>query len=593
MTIGRFAVVTLPSHPGPAGSGSLDAPAHPREELVPRIPGARVLRLAIAVALVATPSGLHREALAATDLLPDLRMATLSDFRTEFSGGERRLRFTTIMTNEGAGPLDVHGVRDSVSEPHMRTEQRIYDTDGGLSVLESRALMEFANDGHDHWHIQGVMLYQMWSDDGQTRRGTKVGFCFLDSRRMFGTTPRTYGMSTCGGPNDLDNLMGLSVGWGDDYPASFAFQWIDISALPPGDYTVQARADEQDWYVESDETNNCAWSRVRITESDGPVDILAEGRDCVAPPASSARVERQYGTNRYETSAAASEDAFAPGVPVAYVATGRNFPDALAAGAAAGYQGGPIILVDANFLPALAVTELERLDPQRIVVVGGQRVVSDYVAALVARYQTGGGFTRLFGADRYATAAAISSNTFAPGVPTAYVTTGENWPDALAAVPHAARAGGPLLLTAGTVLPDSVAAELERLDPGRIVMVGGSAAITDAVVTALDAYDTGGGVQRIGGVDRYDTAAMLSAFHHPTGAGLAYVATGQNFPDALGAGPAAAVRGAPTILVRGTAIPPASAGELDRLNPTRIILLGGPSVITTSVEEALGAFIGP
>ena len=558
-----------------------------------RIPRARVLRLAIAVALVATPSGLHREALAAADLLPDLRMATLSDFQTEFSGGERRLRFTTIMTNEGAGPLDVHGVRDSVSEPHMRTEQRIYDTDGGLRVLESRALMEFANDGHDHWHIQGVMLYQMWSDDGQTRRGTKVGFCFLDSRRMFGTTPRTYGMSTCGGPNDTDNLMGLSVGWGDDYPASFAFQWIDISALPPGDYTVQARADEQDWYVESDEINNCAWSRVRITESDGPVDVLAEGRDCVAPPASSARVERQYGTNRYETSAAASEDAFAPGVAVAYVATGRNFPDALAAGAAAGFQGGPIILVDANFLPALAVTELERLDPQRIVMVGGQRVVSDYVAALVARYQTGGGFTRLFGADRYATAAAISSNTFAPGVPTAYVTTGENWPDALAAVPHAARAGGPLLLTAGTALHDSVAAELERLDPGRIIVVGGSAAISDAVVAALDAYDTGGGVQRIGGVDRYDTAAMLSAFHHPTGAALAYVATGQNFPDALGAGPAAAVRGAPTVLVRGTAIPPSSAGELDRLNPTRIILLGGPSVITTSVEEALGAFTGP
>jgi putative cell wall-binding protein len=547
----------------------------------------------MSLALIAIAIGPHREASAATDLLPDLRMAPLSSFRTEISGGERRLRFTTIMTNEGAGPIEVHGVRGTVSEPHMTTEQRVYDTDGALHLFDSRALMEYASDGHDHWHIQGVMLYQMWSDDGQTRRGTKVGFCFLDSRRMFGTTPHTYGMSTCGGRNDTDNLMGLSVGWGDEYPADFAFQWIDISTLPPGDYTVQARADEQDWYVETDEANNCAWSRVRITGSDGPVEILGEGLDCLAPPPSSARVERQYGTNRYETSAAASEDAFAPGVPVAYVATGRNFPDALAAGAAAGFQGGPIILVDSSFLPTLAVTELERLDPQRIVMVGGPAVVSDYVATLVARYQTGGGFTRLFGADRYATAAAISSNTFGPGVSTAYVTTGENWPDALAAVPHAARAGGPLLLTRGSTLPDSIAAELERLDPGRIVVVGGSAAVSDAVVAALDAYDTGGGVQRIGGVDRYDTAAMLSAFHHPTGAALAYVATGQNFPDALGAGPAAAARDAPTILVRGTLIPPASGAELDRLNPARIILLGGPAVITSSVEDALAAYAGP
>ena len=558
---------------------------------MPRVLGAHVLRLAIALALIATPMGPHRDAAAATDRLPDLRMANLSQFRTEISGGERRLRFQTIMTNEGAGPLEVRGQRGALSEPHLRTEQAIYNTDGGVRLADSRALMEYASDGHDHWHIQGVMLYQLWSDNGETKRGTKVGFCFLDSVRMFGSTPFAYSGSMCGTQGVTHNRMGLSVGWGDDYPANFAFQWIDISALAPGDYTVQARADEQNWYVESDESNNCAWARITIANTDGPVAVHAQGRDCVAPPASTARVERQYGTNRYETSAAASEDAFAPGVPVAYVATGRNFPDALAAGAAAGFQGGPIILVDSNFLPALAVTELERLNPQRIVMVGGPGIVTDYVATLVARFQTGGGFTRLFGADRYATAAAISANTFAPGVSTAYVTTGENWPDALAAVPHAARAGGPLLLTRGSALPASIAAELERLDPGRIIVVGGSAVVSDAVLAELDAYDTGGGVLRIGGVDRYDTAAALSAFHHPGGAALAYVATGQNFPDALGAGPAAAVRGAPTILVKATSIPPHSGGELDRLNPTRIILLGGPTVVSRSVYEALGVFV--
>ena len=165
---------------------------------------------------------------------------------------------------------------------------------------------------------------------------------------------------------------------------------------------------------------------------------------------------------------------------------------------------------------------------------------------LVARYQTGGGFTRLFGADRYATAAAISSNTFAPGVPTAYVTTGENWPDALAAVPHAARAGGPLLLTRGSALPASIAAELDRLDPGRIIVVGGSTARLRWRSWPRSTRTTPGAACSASAARIATTRPRCSrpSTIRPVRP-LAYVATGQNFPDALGAGPAAAVRGAP------------------------------------------------
>ena len=192
--------------------------------------------------------------------------------------------------------------------------------------------------------------------------------------------------------------------------------------------------------------------------------------------------------------------------------------------------------------------------------------------------QTGGGFTRLFGADRYATAAAISANTFAPGVPTAYVTTGENWPDALAAVPHAARAGGPLLLTRGSALPDSIAAELERLDPGRIIVVGGSAASP----------------MRSGRARRVRHRGWRAA--HRWRGSLRHGRRAVGLPPSRRCGPG--VRGdrprtSPTHSARGrrrpcatrrrsssesTSIPPHSGGELDRLNPTRIILLGGPSV---------------
>ena len=549
---------------------------------------ARAVNLALALALVATAFGPRPDVAAAVDRWPDLTMANLSSFRTEHAGAERRLRFTTNMVNEGAGPLEVRGSRASRNEPHLRTQQVVYSTEGGERGVASRALMEYAKDGHDHWHIQGVMLYQMWSDDGQVRRGTKVGFCFLDSRWMFGGTPSAYSEAMCGDNGDLSNRMGLSVGWGDEYPANFAFQWIDITTLADGDYTVQARADEQNWYVESNEGNNCAWARVRITSTDGAVQVLSQGRTCLAPPASTARVERQYGMNRYETTAAVSEDAFAPGVPVAYVATGRNFPDALAAGAAAGAQRGPLILVEPNFIPALALTELERLDPQRIIVVGGSAVVSDYVVSLLAPFA--GSIWRIAGGDRYATAALVSSVTHAPGVSTAYVTTGQNWPDALAAVPHAVRASGPLLLTTRDTLPASVAAELDRVNPGRIIILGGSGVVSDGVAAALDAYDTGGGVYRVAGADRFQTAALASSFHHPGGAPIAYVASGSNFPDALAAGPAVGVRGGPTLLVMSTFIPGPTSDELARLNMARIIVLGGPSVISQAVQNALAPY---
>jgi putative cell wall-binding protein len=553
---------------------------------------ARILRLTVGLILLAGIAPPARVA-AADDRLPDLRIATLTDFRTEQSGGQRLLRFTTIATNEGSGPLEARGTRANLNEPHLRTQQAIHDTAGGVRLVDSRALMEYAADGHDHWHIQGLMLYQMWSDDGVTRRGTKVGFCFMDSMRFGSTAPQAYPQHLCGDRGDLTNRMGISPGWGDHYPWNFVYQWIDITAIPPGDYTVQVVADEANWYVESNEVNNCAWARVTIAASNGPVAVHAADRTCLPQPASTARVERQYGNNRHETATAVSEDVFAPGVPIAYVTTGANFPDALAAGAAAGFQGGPVILVESNRLPALATVELERLNPHRIVVVGGPAVVSDYLAGLIGRYQTGGGLTRVFGADRYATAAAVSAQAFPAPVSTAYVASGATWPDALAAVPHAARAGGPVLLTRPTSLPDPIKAELTRLQPNRIVVVGGSGAVSDGVMAELNGYHHGGGVSRLAGADRYGTAAALSAAHHPGGAPLAYVATGQNFPDALAAGPAAAVRGAPTILVGTGTMPPSSGNELYRLNPSRIVLLGGPAVVSKGVQDALLPYTTP
>ena len=97
-------------------------------------------------------------------------------------------------------------------------------------------------------------------------------------------------------------------------------------------------------------------------------------------------VVRIAGTDRYATAAAVSADAFPAGAPAAYVATGQAFGDALAATPAAAVEGAPLLLTAPDALPAATTTEIDRLGPARIVVVGGTAAVSEAVMDELAEH---------------------------------------------------------------------------------------------------------------------------------------------------------------------------------------------------------------
>ncbi len=302
-------------------------------------------------------------------------------------------------------------------------------------------------------------------------------------------------------------------------------------------------------------------------------------------------VDRYAGANRYETAAAVSAASFAPGVAVAYVATGANFPDALAAGAAAARREGPVLLVTGSEVPAATAAELARLRPADIVVVGGPSIVSNDVMASLKPYATSGQVWRIAGADRYDTAARISANAFPGGAPVAYIATGKNVPDALAGVAASGAAGGPVLLVTPSEIPATTRAELSRLRPGKIVILGSTGVVGNGVATALKAYATYGVVQRLAGATRYDTAAAISAGSFAS-AGTVFLATGTNFPDALGGGPVAGTVPGPLLLVTGSAVPNAAANELRRLDPERVVVLGGTGVVSNTVINQVRAILG-
>jgi putative cell wall-binding protein len=270
------------------------------------------------------------------------------------------------------------------------------------------------------------------------------------------------------------------------------------------------------------------------------------------------------------------------------VATGANFPDALAGGAAAA-QDGPLLLVTQTTIPAATAAELSRLTPGRIRVLGGSGVISDGVMIQLDAY-TAGPVDRLAGPDRYATAAAISAGTFASGVAAAFIATGAAFPDGLSGSAAAAHFNGPVLLTQSGLLPGSTRTELTRLAPQRIFVLGGSGVVSDAVLTELDAY-TAGPVTRLGGADRYATAAAASAATWAQ-SDVVYLATGANFPDGLAGGAAAGSLDVPLLLVRSTDVPSVVGQEIIRLHPTRIVILGGTGAVSAAVAAELTSLLG-
>ncbi len=217
---------------------------------------------------------------AAVPRLPDLGMAQLRDFAIDRSTGPRLLRFTTEIVNVGAGPFELIGRRASTLNRSMSVWQRVYNDDGTATSGRTAATMNYSGDGHDHWHVNNLQRHAIHPVGGrEAAHGAKVGFCFFDNsgyRLSMPRAPKSPVYHSCGGPQSTELTMGLSVGWGDVYPWWMAYQWIDISALPNGDYVVTADADPYAQFREATRTNNSTWTRIRIAAND-QVTILQQG----------------------------------------------------------------------------------------------------------------------------------------------------------------------------------------------------------------------------------------------------------------------------------------------------------------------------
>jgi len=303
---------------------------------------------------------------------------------------------------------------------------------------------------------------------------------------------------------------------------------------------------------------------------------------------------RLAGANRYETAVAISQDHFAS-AKTAILATGRVFADGLSAAGLAGAYDAPILLTQPKMLPGAVAAELVRLGVSHVVICGDEQAISDSVAKAVAAL---GDIEveRIGGSDRYETSAMIADEIVAvrgddPGL--VFIARGDTFPDALAVSPIAWAQSAPILLVRPQHLPRYTVDFLYGLaDATKTIIVGSEAAVSLSVQGELSV--TKSGPDRIGGTDRYDTAALVATWADDEGLagfGVTGVATGERFADALCAGPGLGMSGGVLLLTpRLTAAAP-TLETISEHAPgiSALQVFGSGAAIADSVDAQLRA----
>lgn len=194
------------------------------------------------------------------------------------------------------------------------------------------------------------------------------------------------------------------------------------------------------------------------------------------------QVKRLGGLDRFDTSILVAHEILSinggNAIP-AVVTTGMAFPDALSATPAAGEMGGAIILTRDGTLTGSGESFISSSKVSKIVTIGGPAETALRRAGIKPEWSA-------TGTNRYDTSAKVAKRSF-PNAEIAYVATGADFPDGLAAGAVAAHSGAPVLLSTAVGLP-SVSLPSLKLTT-RVTLVGGDGVLESSLVTAIREVD--------------------------------------------------------------------------------------------------------
>lgn len=256
-------------------------------------------------------------------------------------------------------------------------------------------------------------------------------------------------------------------------------------------------------------------------------------------PGSSITFKRLAGTDRYKTMAAILQAGFGKGsAKTVIVATGENYPDALAASSLAGLYNAPIVLTPKASLVAEAKSEITRLGASKAIIIGSTSAVSSSVESSLKKM--GLNTERVMGSNRVETAVKIyEKGKKAQGGwgDTAIIASSQGFADALSISSYAYAKKYPIFLADGAKnLSSDVTSALKAGGFKKIIIVGSDAAVSSKVEGQLAKIGvSASNIKRLGGTDRFSTSLQIAKYALANGmkADQLAVATGTNFPDAL------------------------------------------------------------
>lgn len=298
------------------------------------------------------------------------------------------------------------------------------------------------------------------------------------------------------------------------------------------------------------------------------------------PQASGQQSQRFAGVTAVDTAIQISQATFSTGADTVIIAQANQFPDALAGAPLAYKLQAPILLAPSSGLNKEIRTEIQRLAPKTIYLLGGTAALSSSIESeLRQTYEV----KRLAGYTAEGTACEIARELGTKG--RAVVASVRYFQDALVISSWAARQGVPVLLTNAQSLSVDTQAVLKELSVTQSLVIGGAAVVGPNVMDELP-FPT-----RISGNTAYDTAAAVLQAYPPTTARLE-IATGENYPDALTGAVRAALYGSMVVLVPTNSATPSSLETvLKSWNGKRIEALGGAAALPEKVVQTVATWV--
>ena len=248
---------------------------------------------------------------------------------------------------------------------------------------------------------------------------------------------------------------------------------------------------------------------------------------------------RIAGQNRYESAAQISREQFTNAKKV-IVVNSQKYADALSATTLSDGRYS-ILYTEKDTLPTATRNEIQRLNPIEVYLLGGKQSISDGIENILKKYANK--VTRIAGKDRYETSAKVAAMSNKKNI---VIASGENFSDPLYASSYAYSNNAKILLSSGKTLSRETRDYLLRNKSkiGNVTVVGGGKSISSSTVRYIQSV-TGKNVGRISGRNRYEGSVKVANSMNKS---KVFIASGEDFADALAISPLAQKLNAPILL---------------------------------------------